>query len=141
MIQAHCNEASGIKVSPYGVPSSIASEDASSLYDYATMTTDSKYQIARNSNSKAYYDRADESYGDTKVSPKVFYDAGMKVFSCPVCSYTSTNSGHVRRHILVHTKEKPYACHYCPYRSTQKINLKAHVVRMHLNATSQSQPF
>ena len=36
--------------------------------------------------------------------------------------------GHIERHIIVHTKDKPYSCPYCMKRFTQKYDVQRHVM-------------
>ena len=47
-------------------------------------------------------------------------------FACTVCGKCFGSNKDVRRHMLVHTGEKPYSCDICGRRFTQKSHLKAH---------------
>ncbi|XP_064092614.1 zinc finger protein 513-like isoform X24 [Macrobrachium nipponense] len=50
-----------------------------------------------------------------------------KVHQCPHCPYLTMITSNFKKHIRVHTGEKPFACPYCPLRATQLENLKKHV--------------
>lgn len=50
-----------------------------------------------------------------------------KMHHCPHCSYQTFNSGHLRRHLLIHTGEKPFVCNVCEKRFTQKCHLAYHL--------------
>eukprot|EP00038_Savillea_parva_P019091 m.26431 g.26431 ORF g.26431 m.26431 type:complete len:289 (+) comp4316_c0_seq1:122-988(+) len=51
--------------------------------------------------------------------------------SCPICFKTFVSQSKVRRHYLVHTKDKPFHCNMCSTRFTQKSALKVHVQKKH----------
>ena len=57
---------------------------------------------------------------------------GTGLCGCPFCPKTMKDSSAMKKHIRIHTGEKPFACHYCEYRSNTKGNLKAHQINMHL---------
>uniref|UniRef100_A0A8D8T909 RE1-silencing transcription factor n=1 Tax=Cacopsylla melanoneura TaxID=428564 RepID=A0A8D8T909_9HEMI len=59
-------------------------------------------------------------------------DDPKQKFMCYACPYLTTDSGHMKRHIMGHTGLKPYTCQYCSYSSNQHVHLKRHLKR-HFN--------
>ncbi|CAL6298109.1 unnamed protein product [Bathycoccus prasinos] len=49
---------------------------------------------------------------------------------CGVCEKRFSQSGDLKRHVRIHTKEKPYECDVCEKRFSQSSNLQTHV-RIH----------
>ncbi|CAL1279631.1 unnamed protein product [Larinioides sclopetarius] len=58
----------------------------------------------------------------------IYSQGSIKKYNCQFCDYSSLNSGHVRRHILTHTGERPFKCNICGRGFTQKNNLKKHML-------------
>lgn len=50
---------------------------------------------------------------------------------CPHCNYSTYLVGHLKRHLLVHSGERPYVCNVCNFRFNQKENLKRHLKLKH----------
>lgn len=64
---------------------------------------------------------------------------------CPICGHLARQKKDLKKHLRIHTGEKPYACPWCVYRSTQNSNLRTHIRRVHtpqhvLPVVDQQQP-
>ncbi|KAK4324187.1 hypothetical protein Pmani_005189 [Petrolisthes manimaculis] len=60
---------------------------------------------------------------------------------CPVCGHLARQKKDLKKHLRVHTGEKPYACPWCAYRSTQNSNLRTHIRRVHTQHLLQSEQY
>ena len=52
-------------------------------------------------------------------------------FSCPHCPMVMKTSTLIKRHILIHTGEKPFSCEFCQYSANRKDHLKSHNFSKH----------
>ena len=57
------------------------------------------------------------------------YDAVKHAYDCPYenCSYSSHWPHRVKRHLAVHTTEKPFQCPKCNYRSKYRSSMQRHI--------------
>ena len=56
---------------------------------------------------------------------------GPHQFACPICSKIMETSSKIKRHILIHTGERPYSCQLCDYKCNQNSTLQDHYKRKH----------
>ena len=62
---------------------------------------------------------------------------GRAQFGCPFCSKTMIHLVSMKRHIMIHTGEKPFSCQfeYCAYATNQKGHLQKHYMNKHPGET------
>ncbi|ROT82759.1 hypothetical protein C7M84_024071 [Penaeus vannamei] len=75
------------------------------------------------------------SYATTRKSHlKTHESAGLVTLGhpCPFCGKSSfRDQSDLRRHIRIHTGERPYSCPRCPYTANRNEHLAAHLRRKH----------
>ncbi len=50
---------------------------------------------------------------------------------CAECGQRFHDAQHRRRHLRIHTGERPFQCFYCDYRTNRTWSLKSHCMRKH----------
>lgn len=58
-------------------------------------------------------------------------------FSCFWCNYTSCVITNIKRHVRLHTGERPFKCEVCDKRFNEKASLKTHQLLVHGNKAWQ----
>ena len=56
---------------------------------------------------------------------------GAGQFGCPICSKFMKNQRDMKRHIMVHTGEKPFTCNYCDFACNFQGSLNRHIKNRH----------
>ncbi|XP_035233348.1 zinc finger protein 845-like [Stegodyphus dumicola] len=62
---------------------------------------------------------------------KIFYDGAKRpigqIMQCEYCNYTSSYSSNFKRHMQIHSGERPFNCTLCSYTSSLRCNFKRHM--------------
>ncbi|XP_068211041.1 zinc finger and BTB domain-containing protein 7A-like isoform X14 [Palaemon carinicauda] len=74
--------------------------------------------------------------GESSRNPSDVGQSSSKVRQCAYCSYSTVDSYNFRRHIRIHTGERPFPCSYCSYRASTKI-----ILQQHLNIHTGEKPY
>ncbi|XP_064093101.1 longitudinals lacking protein, isoforms H/M/V-like isoform X4 [Macrobrachium nipponense] len=109
----------------YLMPSSSSSLSRTSLVSQL----DSKDGAASSSLSGALQDS--DSLANISDNLVGVLSVSQPTYSCPFCQKPFSHKGNFRKHVRIHTGEKPFACSFCPYRANQKVLLQLHQQKRH----------
>ena len=97
----------------------------------------------QNTSLKAHIHRMHQNlFSNVKIANKKYFyliifqisepiRIGPSLFGCPYCPKTMKMKTDVKRHILIHTGEKPFSCLYCSYSCNRKTSMKSHMQTTH----------
>jgi len=115
---------------------------SSSIIDQDSRSTESSHQLEDNTRDVAEMQISLQpsmvlSAATARFSPSNLQqiNAGpsgqqqKKSFACHICPKSFWKTEDLKRHVRVHTGERPYSCSVCPYRAAQKGTLKQHFMR------------
>ena len=57
--------------------------------------------------------------------------ANTTLYNCPQCDYQCKKMDNMKKHVRIHSGEKPYVCTICQYRTAQRCNLNTHMKKHH----------
>ena len=60
-----------------------------------------------------------------------FPTGNLKLYKCSYCPYQAKQKSDLKKHLLVHSGEKPHECHICGLRSATRSNIMKHM-RSHM---------
>ncbi|XP_068248105.1 zinc finger and BTB domain-containing protein 14-like isoform X1 [Palaemon carinicauda] len=78
---------------------------------------------------------------DTRQQTNDPFSESLEKRCCQVCGYKGQDVSQLRKHLRIHTGEKPFRCHKCNYCSAQSSNLKAHMKRHHIDPYHQEESY
>ena len=63
----------------------------------------------------------------SKLKRHILVHSGERPFACIQCNYSSKQSADLKRHMFGHSGEKPFSCLQCSYSCTTSSDLKKHI--------------
>ena len=120
---------------PLPLPSTQDLPDRTQLFSlYPTSHIQSADPFCSNSSPPSYY-ATTTSHTTNKTTP----DLLERKFHCPICEKSYKSNTGLKRHLIVHSGERPFQCHYCFKSFFRKYVLTTHISRVHNKVIAATQ--
>lgn len=110
---------------PLHQPSAVPLADGPSCHSYQIPANIHTSHLDASGNSHTPYREEPQLQIKNEVS------ASFDKKYCQICGYKGQDVSQLRKHLRIHTGEKPYRCTKCDYCSAQSSNLRVHIKRHH----------
>lgn len=97
-------------------------------FDPPSFSTPSKKQVAA---AVPYYKSVQP---ERRLSPQ--FCSWPPSQTCSQCQKMFSSPKDCRRHMLIHSGEKPFQCPFCPHKANLSYNLKKHIFNKHLSSAT-----